>query len=178
MRSRQLLFLLLVLISAPAVAQQDRPQDELPSADHPSNPVVERLDPPPNLPTKPTVSVVHTGQDPVGSQLAFAIRETLRRSAGFEFVSSTEEAVFHINVITVDPAHGVSSGDGHFTTAAVVLTMKNHIPYQAHDPQTWYPIFLNAAVVFVGPTRVDDQARAVVAILDESVENYKQVAKE
>jgi hypothetical protein len=82
-----------------------------------------------------------------------------------------------INLTTLDP-----NPDNRFkhlqTVAAVVYTMRNWIPFDKKDPQTWYPIFLTAKVLHAGVSTVDDMAKGIVADLDAAVEEFKRAAQE
>jgi hypothetical protein len=118
------------------------------------------------------VSVDHSGEDAVGLQLAFEVREAIRKSSSFE-LSTRADALFRVDLITLDPDKH-RSGSGRWMVAAVVFTMKNWIPYDEKDPQTWYPIHLDAAVVIAGSNAVDSQARTIIASLDEAIEEFRR----
>ena len=120
---------------------------------------------------KISVTVDHTGTDPVGQKLAFAIREGIRRSAGYQLAA--QNAVLSVNLVTLDPNESEPSQRGNQAIASVVFTMANGIPYQKGNPQTWYPIFLTMYVVNVGTLAVDDIASKIVAALDAAVEKFK-----
>jgi hypothetical protein len=121
------------------------------------------------------VSVAHSGEDIVGQRLAFSLREALRSSSGYKLVDGSE-AVFRVNLITIDPERNPSAA-GTWTAASVTFLMTNYIPYQNNNPQTWYPIYLTSLVVTAGTQRVDEQAKGILASLDAAVEEYKKAMK-
>lgn len=123
---------------------------------------------------KQAVSVSHSGDDTVGGELAFAVREALRRSEGYR-LGTDKDALFTIHLVTLDP-EVQPAGRGNWTTAAVVYTMANLLPLQKNNPQTWYRIFLTASIVTAGKLSVDDSAMSIVASLDRAVERYKSEA--
>jgi hypothetical protein len=124
---------------------------------------------------KVRVSVAHSGDDSIGVQFAYAVREAVRASNGFKLVSRGESGM-DIGLVTVDPERSASS-TGLWTAVAVTITMTNFLPYEKGNPQTWYPIYLTSQVLTVGRQRVDDQARAVMAALDSSLDQYRRDAK-
>lgn len=124
--------------------------------------------------SKITVSVDHSGDDNIGVRLAFAVREAIRASSGYRLVS--ENAVLRISLITIDPERSPAAG-GVWTVAAISYTMRNDLPLDKSNPQTWYPINLSASVITAGYSRVDDQAKAVLAGLDKQVDLYRRSAR-
>lgn len=124
--------------------------------------------------TKIQVSVSHSGEDSVGKQFAYAVREAMRASNGFRLVPD-EDSVFQVLIVTVDPAQSPGS---YWTVASVTYTMTNFLPYEKGNPQTWYPVYLTSQVMTVGAQRVNEQARAVMAALDNALESYRREARE
>jgi len=122
---------------------------------------------------KVKVSVAHSGEDSVGRQFSFAVRETIRGSNGYQLVSDDQSGM-HIAIVTINPD---SSSGSNWTTAAITYTMTNFIPYQKGNPQTWYPIHLTSQVMAVGINRTYDQARSVLATLDAQLEQYRRDAR-
>lgn len=122
------------------------------------------------------VSVEHTGENSVGKQFAYAIREALRASNGFR-LGSVDDSGLNILIVTVDPDPRSQLGN-YWTAAAITYTMKNFIPYQKGNPQTWYPIYLTSQVMVVGAQRVDEQAKSVMAALDSQLERYRRDLKQ
>lgn len=49
------------------------------------------------------VRINHSGEDRVGQQLAFYVRDTIRRSGTFKEANAGVEATFALNLITLDP---------------------------------------------------------------------------
>ena len=124
---------------------------------------------------KLTVSVSHSGDDSVGSRLAFAVREAIRSSSGYQLVS--EKSTLQIEVVTLDPNRG-ERNSGNQTVSSVTYTMRNFLPYEKGNPQTWLPIFLSVWIGLAGANRVDEQAKSILAALDREVESYKRMARE
>lgn len=122
--------------------------------------------------SKLPVAVDHSGDDNIGQRLAFSLREVIRGSSGYRLASGREALVF-ISLVTIDPERSPSAS-GIWTAAAVAYTMRNDLPLDPNDPQTWYPIFLSASVVIAGMSRVEDQARGILAGLDAQLERYRQ----
>lgn len=128
-----------------------------------------------NQSRKLLVAVSHTGDDSVGVQLAFAVREAIRRSAAFELTSDSVAALFTVSLVTADPESG--SASGRRTAGAVVFTMRNLLPFAKNDPQTWYPIYLMGHVVIVAANKVNDSAQELLASLDAQIENFKRESR-
>ena len=120
---------------------------------------------------KTAIAVELSGQDSIGQQLAYTVREELRRSSAYE-VSIPKDAVFSINIVSIDLALPNEQRGGS-AAVAISYTMSNFIPYKAGDPQTWYPIYLTTEVMAVGRNRVDTQAKSIVATLDQEIEKFR-----
>ena len=116
---------------------------------------------------KAPVFVQHSGTDPVGERLSFAVREAIRASSGYELASQSAKSIYRINIVTIDPEHGALAG--HATIASIAFTMKNTNPFRDHDPQTWYPIFLSSQVLIAGSRVIEEQAKSILAGLDADV---------
>jgi hypothetical protein len=118
--------------------------------------------------TRISVAVDHSGDDAVGARLAYAVREAVRGSHGYRLESA--DALFRIGIVTLNPDQGNSS---NWTVASVVLTMRNDLPLEKGNPQTWYPIYLHSVVQTVGSSRITEQANSVLAKLDAAIEDLK-----
>lgn len=122
------------------------------------------------------VSVTHSGDDEIGKQFVYSVREAIRGSRAFS-LALPDDAAIQVRIITVDP-NQKNNGVSNWTVATVVYTMTNFIPFKKGDPQTWYPIYLTAQVMTVGQSRTDDQAKSVAASIDASIEKYRRDSKE
>lgn len=123
---------------------------------------------------KLAVCVFHYGEDSAGRQFAYAIREAARASSGYR-LGDPKDCVLQIQLITVDPDGRGNSNS--WTAAAVSYTMANLNAYEKGNPQTWYPLHLTTQVLTAGTQRVDEQAKVVMATLDEQVERYRREAR-
>lgn len=121
------------------------------------------------------VSVLHTGDDSVGKQFAYSVREALRASKGFQ-LTSDEDSIITVRIVTLDPETNANSKN-YWAVAAVTYTMVNINPYEENNPQTWYPIYLTSQLITVGSNRVNEQARAVMATIDDNFQKYIRDAK-
>lgn len=117
------------------------------------------------------ISVDHTGEDAVGSRLAFAVREAVRASQAYR-LETEENALFEISLITLDP-----DDENTHTACAIVYTMKNILPYEEGNPQTWLPIFIGSYLQITGSNRVEEQAKSIIARFDAQVEEYRRMVK-
>lgn len=115
---------------------------------------------------KATVSVIHTGEDPIGQRLTFSVREAIRSSSGYALAEGNK-GFYRIAIVTIDSEKGALAGHG--TIAAITFTMKNTNPFHDHDPQTWFPIYLSSQVLVAGSKVVDTQAKGILADLDAAV---------
>jgi hypothetical protein len=105
-----------------------------------------------------SVAVTHVGDDAVGGQLTFAIREAIRRSAAFALVDTWGDANLGITVVTVDLPGSMA---GRASAAGFTYTAKHSV--------TGLPIHVDSTVAVVGLDRVDSVARSAVATLDRFV---------
>jgi hypothetical protein len=125
--------------------------------------------------SKVSVYVAQSGDDAVGQSFTYAVREEIRRSAAYE-IGTEDRAVFTIDLVSVDLAYG-DSPKGYGSAVAVSYSMRNSLPYQAGNPQTWLPLFLSLSVLTVGRDAISNQARYVVAGLDKQVEGYRSAMR-
>lgn len=121
------------------------------------------------------VSVSHAGEDSVGKQFAYAVREAIRASNGYLLVPVDQSGV-HISILSIDQDSGPSVGNS--TAASISYTMRNFLPYQKGNPQTWYSIHLTSEVMIIGLRRTADQARSVMATIDDQLEQYRNAARQ
>ena len=119
---------------------------------------------------KVNVSLSHIGEDSIGKQFAFAIREAIRGSNGFR-LTQPDDSGLQIRLITIDPEE---KGQSNWTVATSVITMTNFLPLDRTKPQTWYPIYMTASVLTVGQSRTNEQARSVIATLDGQLDRYRK----
>jgi hypothetical protein len=120
-------------------------------------------------PSKTTVEVTFSGSDTVGQRLAYSLREEISRSARYS-LGSPNASMFTLHVVSVDLAlDGQPSGLSSAT--AVAYTMRNFLSFSGNNPQTWLPIYLTTTVHTVGRDRAESVAKAILAVLDEQVQN-------
>jgi hypothetical protein len=124
---------------------------------------------------KVPVSISHSGDDNIGKRLAFSLREAVRSSSGYKLVGS-DEADFEVNLITLDPERSPQAS-GSWTVASASIVMANFHPYKEGNPQTWYPIYMTSVVMTVGGQRTEEQAKSILASLDEAIEKYRSAAR-
>ena len=116
------------------------------------------------------VAVLQSAEDPVGSSVAYLVKEELRRSEGYR-LSAEKDALFQIRITSLDVS--CEKGSGVSTALAITVTATNVLPLQEKQPQTWLPIFISDELRTVGKNRVADVARAIVADFDSEVEAYR-----
>ncbi|WP_140637449.1 hypothetical protein [Methylibium rhizosphaerae] len=121
------------------------------------------------------VSVTHSGEDAVGKRLAFSLREAVRSSSGYQLVGP-EESGLEVKLITLDPETSPRSSSV-WTVASATIVMTNFLPYEKRNPQTWYPIYMTSVVMTVGANRTDEQAKSILATLDDSLEKFRAAAR-
>ena len=103
------------------------------------------------------VFVKHQGSDSVGNQLAFAIRESLRRSEGYSLGDDGAETVIELLTAETVP-NGVAS------VASVVVIKKEDTPFCNFN--------LAHLVYSLGSLRVKEMADDIVAELDKQVNEF------
>ena len=117
------------------------------------------------------IAVEHSGGDQVGDELAFALREAIRNSNGYELVAQ-ERARYFIALTTLDPDNS-RPVSGSQTVASVVITAKNSNLFVARAPHTWYDLHLVSSVIVVGRDKTDIMARRVLATVEAAIEKYR-----
>jgi hypothetical protein len=106
---------------------------------------------------KVQVFVKHEGSDSIGNQLAFSIRESIRRSAGYSLTD--EEASTVIELVTAETVP-----NGAVSVVSLVIIKKGDSPV--------YNFNLAHLVYSVGSLRVKDTADDIVATLDKQVNEF------
>ena len=122
-------------------------------------------------PVKLAVHVVHAGGDAVGQNIAYAVREELRRSVAYS-VSTANDSAVQIRLVSLDLALPRET-EGHSSAIAVTYTVTNYLPLDKKDPQTWLPIYPNSQLLLVGRSQVETQAKSVVSLPDREIEDYR-----
>lgn len=125
--------------------------------------------------SKISVAVNHSGDDNIGQKLAFALREVIRASSGYQLVSGPS-AIIRVSLVTLDPERSAQNM-GMWTVASAVITMRNFNPFDDGEPQTWYPIYLTSSVVTSGTYKVEETAKSILASVDAAVEEYRSDAR-
>jgi hypothetical protein len=115
-----------------------------------------------------TVVVEATAQDTVGSRMAFALRERLRQSSAFKFVTTSEEALFKLGFVTIDASANTSNA-GYSTVYSAV--------FAAWQPQTGTWTFLSNFVGTCGSSRVNECADTLVAEADKTADGPRNFYK-
>lgn len=118
------------------------------------------------------IAIDHSGSDAVGNELAFALREVIRASNGYELVPQ-QQARFHVALTTLDPDTDRSSS-GAYTVVALVVTAKNTANLVARAPHTWYDIHLTSSVVVAGRDKVEVMAKRIMATTEAAIERYRR----
>jgi hypothetical protein len=105
------------------------------------------------------VYVHQTGDDAVGSRLAYAVKEQINRSTRYE-LTTRENAHVMIQLVSVDDS---GAGATALKSAVAVLETVGH-----GNPRT----ILQQEVFVVGKDRVDDIASELLADFDQAVTDY------
>lgn len=103
------------------------------------------------------VFVEATAPDPVGSRLAYAIKEGIRRSAGMSLADREADALIGVSLVTLDPDR--SDAGGNRTIYSVVWTART-----LHS--TPVRMYLTNSVGICGTNRVSACADGLVADTD------------
>ena len=103
------------------------------------------------------VFVKHEGNDSIGNQLAFAIRESVRRSAGYSL--GDDGATTVIELVTAETV-----ANGAASAVSVVMIKKGDSPFCNFN--------LAHFVYYIGALRVKEMADDIVATLDKQVNEF------
>jgi hypothetical protein len=106
------------------------------------------------------IIVEDTSRDTVGSRLAFSIKERVRSSNGFKLVTSQDEAIFRLSLVTIDDKSGYS------TVYSVV--------FSAWQPQSGTWTYLTNVVGTCGTNRITECADGLVADADKTAEGPRE----
>jgi hypothetical protein len=120
---------------------------------------------------KVTVGVLHSGDDVVGMRLAFALKEALRASQGYQLGTDYARTLVRFNLITLNPVQSRKQ-TGNWTVASATLTMQNHTRFEPNNPQTWYPIYLTSVLVTCGSAEITECANNLMATLEDVLASY------
>jgi hypothetical protein len=107
--------------------------------------------------------------DPVGRQLAFELREALRRSAGLTLAERPKDARIFTRIVTLDPLDGSSSG--YSTVYSAVITFQTF-----HD--TPIEMYLTNYVGTCGRNRVSNCAQSLLAGIDEQASSIRALLRD
>jgi len=124
---------------------------------------------------KIAIHISHSGEDSLGRQFAFTVRETIRASSGYR-LGSNVDSIIQVSIVTMDPDRNLSNS-GNRTVAAISYTMVNMTPFERSNPQTWYRIFMTNELLLIGSLRLTEQSRAVIATVDEELEEFRRESR-
>ena len=119
-------------------------------------------------PARTSVYVQSTADDSIGRDLAYKIRETVRRSAGMTLADRANDARFILRLVTLDSDSKHSPGIS--TVYSAVYTMQTF-----HDSPV--EMYLTSVVGTCGRSRVDSCARSITAEIDEQAINLRRMLK-
>jgi hypothetical protein len=103
------------------------------------------------------VEVEATGDDSVGRQLVFKIKEGIRSSSSMNMSFDDAEARMQVHVVTLEQS---SDSPGYSTVYSVVITWNN--------PEQPFPFYLNQYTGYCGLNRVQSCADGIVADVSEA----------
>ncbi|MFO1408641.1 MAG: hypothetical protein U1F08_14085 [Steroidobacteraceae bacterium] len=104
-----------------------------------------------------------TADDPVGSRLAYRIKEQIRKSGQMEFVPSASDAFVGLNLTTLDPDDAARR-----TVYSLVVTIRD---FSAKDAELFY--YWSSYVGTCGTNKVDECAESIAADVDQVVDSWK-----
>ena len=119
-------------------------------------------------PARASVYIHSSADDSIGRDLAYKIRETVRRSAGMTLADRANDARFILRLVTLDPDSKNSPGIS--TVYSAVYTMQTF-----HDSPV--EMYLTNVVGTCGRSRVDFCARSITAEIDEQAINLRRMLK-
>ena len=114
---------------------------------------------PQDVPAQQKVAICfdHTGNDSVGSRLAYKVKEGIRRSAGLRLTNKDDaKAIMHLGTIDLVDEH-----PGSATAFAYTLTFRS-----ADGPE----IYIAGGVGKSGTNLVNESAEELVAFIDREVD--------
>jgi len=120
----------------------------------------------PQNPKKIPVAVSHSGDDQIGPQVAFALKEAIRRSQSFRYVdhdpnSSTARIVVHL--VSIDSY--ASSRNVSSAIAETIVYDEKSIAAQG--------IFLRSGVINCGANKSEWCANSILPEIDQAVESLR-----
>lgn len=106
------------------------------------------------------VFVSHSGSDPVGTRLAYEVKELLQASKLYPLSTVSDGAQVELSLVTVD------ADEQHASSAVSVAVVLNNGSDRLLDQE----------VRIVGRTRTQDQAASIVAKIDRNVAEVRRSA--
>jgi hypothetical protein len=103
------------------------------------------------------VCVQSTTPDTVGTTFVYVFTEQLRASQTYKVVEACPDALFVININTLDPGDGVEAG--RQTVSAITLSVENTMGWD---------YYLTQWVTLTGMDRVTSQATTLIASVDKT----------
>lgn len=105
------------------------------------------------------IYVQHSGDDRVGTDFAYQVREQLRRSAGYPLILKEADAAIVVSLVSLDQ----NCGRADLASVVAIAFYVN----VANRP------LLNHSVMLVGKEKTDSMAKTLVASLDHAVEQFR-----
>ena len=109
---------------------------------------------------KVRVQVDHTGDDTVGQQFAFTVKEIIRASGGFELTDDFKQARIKLLMVSIDSSGGAEQGSSSAISTAVVYDSLD-VPLSG--------VHLTSLVQNCGRTRIRFCADSLIASVDQEI---------
>jgi hypothetical protein len=106
------------------------------------------------------IDVEHTGDDIVGSNLAYLVKEDIRKSVSLEISFNSKQARMQVDVNTLDRN---PQTPGLATVYAVDILWIN--------PTQVFPLYITSNVGYCGADKVQECAMSIVAEISEQSDN-------
>jgi hypothetical protein len=139
-------------------------------------------------PGKIPVEVSQYGEDPVGNQLAYEVKDKIRRSSRY-FIEVGSEPHLMIHLTTIDPSQGLTNptgveATGLRTSYSAVLTFRSDepmplrstatVPHSTYDTVYAPPFYIDDLEGICGSSQVEAAAAQLIAAFDKDVDDLEQ----
>lgn len=114
---------------------------------------------------KVTAYIDHSGNDPLGQQLSFFIKEQIRASATFSEASKYTDGGLQLHLITLDPDHG----SGYQTIYSATITVYN---------PDGYDYFITAFVGNCGTNKIRECAASLYGDMGAQLEEIRKALQQ
>ncbi len=122
------------------------------------------------------VYVHHSGSDPIGQRIAFALKNSVIGSHGYRLVDSVDTAGMMIDLSTIDPLGEISIGQLSLKNSSAAVSVVVTINVGTSCRSTTFVVIYHR-IYIIGSSNAEAFGKALLAEIDERLSELRSAAE-